>query len=106
MQGGGDDGEGDGEGLRAEAGAVAAGALRRGHEAHHVLAVGLGLRLLHVVAEVAEDPVEAEACALAARRAVQQEILLFLGQIFKWLLEVDPELFSDKLYCPKKIMRG
>ena len=106
VKAGGGHGEGDGEGFGAETGAVAAGALGGGHEAHHVLAIALGFGLFHVVAEVAEDAVKAEPGAFAARWAVEEKILLRFGEIFEGLFNVDLELFGCKLDCPQEILGG
>ncbi len=92
--------------LRTEPRAMAGGALGGRHKAHHVLAIGLGLRLLHVVAQVAEDAMKAEPGTFGAGRPVQQQILMLLRQILERLLQIDLELFSCKLYRPQEILRG
>ena len=98
--------DGDGEGFGAEAPAVAAGALGRGHELHHVLAVAFGFGVFEVVAEPVEDAVEAGAADLVARWAVEEEVLLVFGEIGEGLLEVDLVFFGGELDEAQEVCGG
>ncbi len=73
----------DGERFRTQALAAADGAGRRGHEVHHVLAVAVAAGLVDAVAEEAEDAVKAGAGRFAFGRTVDQDVLLFGGQVFE-----------------------
>ena len=96
----------DGERLGAQALAAADRAGRGGHEVHHVLAVALAAGLVDAVAEVGENAVEAGARRFALGRAVDQDVLLLGGQIFKGKLEVDLVALGGEVDQLEQILRG
>ncbi len=94
-----------GERLRPQPAAVAARAFGRGHVLHHVLAIALGLGVLERVAQPVEDAVESRAADLVARRTVEQQLLLVLGQRRERLLEIDLVLVGRELDQSQQILR-
>src|ERR1700760_4396092 len=100
------DGDGDGEGFGAEAATLADGAEAGGHVLHHVLAVALGFGLFEVGAEVVEDAVEAGASGFVARGTIEEEVLLFGGEVFERLLDVDLVFFGGELDKAQEVGGG
>lgn len=85
---------------------MADGAGGGGHVLHHVVAVALGAGFVEVGAEVGEDAVEAGAGGFALGRAVEEQILVGLGEFFEGGLEVDGVLVGGELDEAEQVGRA
>ena len=85
---------------------MAARALRRGHVLHHVLAIALALGVLQRVAQPRDHAVEAGPANLLARRPIEQQVLLRLGQVGERLLQLDAVLLRRQLDHAQQVLRG
>ena len=94
------------ERLRPQPLAMAARALRRRHELHHVLAIALALGVLQRVAQPGDHPMEAGPANLLTRRPVEQQVLLRLGQVGERLLQPDAVLLRRQLDHPQQVLRS
>src|ERR1039458_6672605 len=102
----GGDWDGDGQGFGAEALAVTARAGGRGHVLHHVLAIALGAGVVEVGAQIGEYAVKAGAADFVYRRAVEEEVLLRLGQVLERNLQVDLVLVGGELDKAQQVGRS
>ncbi len=91
------DGDGDGKGFGAEAATVTDGTGGRGHVLHHVLAVAFGFGVFEIGAEIVEDAVKAGASGFGAGWTVEEEVLVFGGEVFEGTFDVDLVFFGGEL---------